>query len=54
MTYFKFCKALSQALILVETSEKPMVNENLDKIIVLSEPQHGLVSSRSDRVKFLV
>lgn len=38
MKYFKFCKALSQALILIETSDKPMISEN-DKIIVLSESE---------------
>lgn len=38
MKYFKFCKALSKALILVEVSKESMIEEN-DNIIVLSEEE---------------
>ena len=38
MKYFKFCKTLTQSLMLIEVSKEPMTAES-DKIVVLSEDQ---------------
>ena len=38
MKYFKFCKTLTQSLMLIEVSKEPMTAES-DKIIVLSEDE---------------
>ena len=38
MKYFKFCKTLTQSLMLIEVSKEPMTAES-DKIVVLSEDE---------------
>ena len=38
MKYYKFCKTLTQSLMLIEVSKEPMTAES-DKIIILSEDE---------------
>ena len=38
MKHFKFCKTLTQSLMLIEVSKEPMTAES-DKIVVLSEDE---------------
>ena len=38
MKYFKFCKTLTQSIMLIEVSKEPMTAES-DKIVVLSEDE---------------
>ena len=38
MKYFKFCKTLTQSLMLIEVSKEPMTAES-DKIVILSEEE---------------
>ena len=38
MKYFKFCKTLTQSLVLIEVSNKPMTADS-SKIVVLSEDE---------------
>ena len=38
MKYFKFCKTLTQSLMLIEVSNKPMTADS-SKIVVLSEDE---------------
>ena len=38
MKYFKFCKTLTQSLMLIEVYKEPMTAES-DKIIILSEDE---------------